>query len=114
METYIALPKLSALAHEGRLALFRLLVKAGQEGQAAGDLASEAKINFTTASAQLLVLSNAGLVSHRREGRSAIYVAEYAAIRSLIMFLMEDCCQGNAEILTPVAERVSKLVKCCS
>jgi ArsR family transcriptional regulator, arsenate/arsenite/antimonite-responsive transcriptional repressor len=113
MRTKQALSGLSALAHEGRLALFRLLVKSGPEGMAAGDLAAAAHINFTTASAQLSVLANAGLVTNHREGRSIIYGADYDAIRSLIMFLMEDCCQGNAEILGPIAALASKAA-CCS
>ncbi|MBL4619713.1 MAG: helix-turn-helix transcriptional regulator [Marinicaulis sp.] len=103
---------LGALAHEGRLGLFRLLVKAGPSGLAAGEVADAARINFTTASAQLSVLAHAGLVTNRREGRSIIYMADYDAIRSLIMFLMEDCCQGNAEILGPLVERASRAA-CC-
>ncbi len=106
------LSSLGALAHEGRLGLFRLLVKAGPSGLAAGDVADAAHINFTTASAQLSVLAHAGLVSSRREGRSVIYMADYDAIRSLITFLMEDCCQGNAEILGPLAER-APTAACC-
>ena len=111
MKTASALKSLSALAHEGRLDLFRSLVKAGPDGMAAGDIAADAGVNFTTASAQLGVLSNAGLVSNRREGRSVIYSADYDAIGGLIAFLMEDCCQGRAEILTPIAALANKA--CC-
>jgi len=106
-----ALTGLSALAHEGRLSLFRLLVRAGPEGMAAGELARVAEVNFTTASAQLAVLAQAGLVAGRREGRSVIYAADYPRISSLLAFLMQDCCQGRAEILAPLAELAN--AACC-
>jgi ArsR family transcriptional regulator len=112
MKVSDVLSGLSALAHEGRLDLFRRLVKAGPEGLPAGDLAAAAGVNFTTASAQLQVLANAGLVTGQRSGRSVIYRAEYEAIKALIAFLMEDCCQGRAEILAPIAE-IATRAACC-
>ncbi|MEO1408210.1 MAG: metalloregulator ArsR/SmtB family transcription factor [Pseudomonadota bacterium] len=108
MEIKSALAGLSALAHEGRLSLFRQLVRAGPSGVAAGDLAHAVGANFTTVSAQLAVLANAGLVTNRREGRSIRYIADYDAIRSVMAFLMEDCCQGRPEILTPLASIAKK------
>ena len=66
---------LSAIAHEGRLGLFRQLVKAGADGLAVGELAQLARANITTVSAQLSVLDHAGLVDRRRDGRSIIYTA---------------------------------------
>ncbi len=112
MESTTAISRLSALAHEGRLGLFRTLVRAGPEGLQAGEIARSAGVNFTTASAQLSVLSNAGLVMSRREGRAVIYTADFIAIRWLMAFLMEDCCQGRAEILAPLADIASKAA-CC-
>ena len=103
---------LSALAHEGRLSLFRRLVQVGPEGIAAGDLAEAAGANFTTVSAQLSVLSHAGLVTSERHGRSIRYAANYDGIRAVMAFLMEDCCQGRPEILTPLAEIATKAA-CC-
>lgn len=102
METEAALPKLSALAHDGRLAVFRLLVKAGPDGMAAGDIARTLDTAANTMSAQLLVLSNAGLIRARREGRSIIYAADYGAIGALLLFLTEDCCGGRPEICAPL------------
>lgn len=98
-----ATSKLAALAHDGRLALFRHLVKAGAGGIAVGDLAKRARANLTTVSAQLSVLSHAGLVTSRREGRSIVYAADYDAASGLLAFLMEDCCQGREEIVAPLA-----------
>ena len=104
MNTTDALAGLSALAHEGRLDLFRRLVRAGSEGIAAGELARAVGANFTTASAQLAVLSGTRLVTSRRQGRSVIYSADYVAIAELMAFLLEDCCQGRSEVIGPLAE----------
>ena len=56
-----------------------------------------------TLSASLNVLSHAGLIDSRREGRSIIYSANYDAMRELLAFLMEDCCGGSPEICAPLA-----------
>ena len=94
---------LSAIAHEGRLVLVRRLIQAGPTGISAGKLADFAGIGPTTASAQLLVLANAGLVVGRRNGRQVTYVANFERMRNLLTFLMLDCCGGEAEICSPVA-----------
>ena len=78
------LSELSALAQESRLAVFRLLVKAGPEGRAAGEIARALFTPANTLSAQLLVLANAGLIRARREGRSIIYAINYLALRQAI------------------------------
>lgn len=104
METKTALSQLSALAQENRLALFRLLVKAGHDGLPAGEIAAALGVPANTLSAQLSILSNAGLIEGKRAGRSIIYTANFAAISGLIVFLMEDCCQGRSEICAPVLE----------
>lgn len=98
MEAETAIKRLSALAQEARLAVFRLLVKAGPEGMAAGDIARHLDVAPNTLSAQLLVLSNAGLTAARREGRSIIYAVKFDAMRALLGFLTEDCCGGRPEI----------------
>src|SRR3954462_3551933 len=107
MDTKDALAGLSALAHDGRLAVFRLLIKAGPEGIAAGDIARELDTQPNTMSAQLLVLSNAGLVRAKREGRSIIYAADFERMSGLLEFLTKDCCGGQPEICKPLAQTVS-------
>lgn len=107
MESFRAISALSALAQEGRLAAFRLLVRAGHEGLPAGEIARALDVAPNTLSAQLLILSNAGLVTSRREGRSIIYMANYDEMSALIVFLMEDCCQGRPEVSRPVAAAAS-------
>ena len=103
METTDAVKRLSALAQDARLEVFRLLVKAGPEGLAAGEIARALDTAPNTMSAQLLVLSNAGLVRARRDGRSIIYAIDFAAMSELLVFLTKDCCGGRAEICAPLA-----------
>jgi len=97
---------LSALAHEGRLSAFRMLVQAGREGIAAGDIARRLDVPPNTLSANLNILSNAGLIENRREGRSLIYTARYAHMTDLLEFLMQDCCGGQPEICASLADVV--------
>ena len=94
MQTIEAVEALSALAQEHRLALFRLLVQAGEEGMPAGALAEALGIPSSSLSFHLAHLHRAGLVEQRREGRSLIYSADYAAMDRLVGYLMENCCGG--------------------
>jgi DNA-binding transcriptional ArsR family regulator len=112
MESKAAVARLSALAHEGRLAVFRLLVQAGPEGVPAGEIARRLEVLPNSLSANLSILSHAGLVASRRDGRSIIYTAAYDAMSDLLGFLMEDCCQGSSEICSPLAELLAKAA-CC-
>ena len=104
MESKFALACLSALAHEGRLSAFRMLVQAGHLGMPAGEIARRLEVPPNTLSANLNILSHAGLVRSRRQGRSIIYAAEYDRMRDLLGFLVEDCCGGSPEICSPLAD----------
>jgi len=104
MEINTAVAALSALAHEGRLEVFRLLVRAGDPGMPAGEIARATGMLPNTLSSNLNILFGAGLVTSRREGRSIIYNAAYDRMRDLLTFLMEDCCAGNAAICAPLAQ----------
>jgi len=112
MDTNSAVKRLSALAQDSRLAVFRLLVKAGRDGVPAGEIARALAITPNTLSAQLTVLANADLVTSRRRGRSIIYAANYDRMSALLLFLMEDCCQGLAEICAPLRAVASRSA-CC-
>ncbi len=104
MEFNAAIACLSALAHEGRLKVFRLLVQAGVLGLPAGEIARQLDTLPNSLSANLNVLSHAGLVRSRRQGRSIIYTAQYDRMRDLLGFLVEDCCGGSPEICSPLAD----------
>jgi DNA-binding transcriptional ArsR family regulator len=112
MELEPAVKRLSALAQEGRLAVFRLLVGAGRDGLPAGEIARRLGVPPNTLSAQLNVLSNAGLATSRREGRSVIYAADYDGMGALLVYLTEDCCQGRPEVCAPLAQAAARAA-CC-
>lgn len=112
MEIKTAIASLSALAHEGRLATFRMLVQAGPDGIAAGEIARRLAAPPNTLSANLKVLTHAGLLASRREGRSIIYSARYDQMSQLLGYLMEDCCGGSPEICAPLAEVLARTA-CC-
>ena len=101
MQLPTAVEALSALAHASRLAVFRLLVRAGPDGMPAGEIAREIGALPNTLSTHLTILGHAGLIQSRREGRSVIYSADYQGMRALLGFLMEDCCAGRPEICAP-------------
>ncbi len=101
MEITQAVKALSALAQESRLNAFRLLVCAGEEGMAAGEIAEELNVPPATLSFHLKELANAGLISHVRSGRSIIYSLKVESMSSLMEFLMRDCCQGRPELCQP-------------
>ncbi len=85
---------LQALAQEHRLAAFRLLVEAGPQGIAAGEIARALGVAPATLSFHLNQLAQAGLVGSRRNGRSIIYAADFEAMEGLVGFLTENCCRG--------------------
>ena len=97
MKSEAAIAALSALAHDNRLAVFRLLVRAGPDGVSAGEIAADLEIPNATLSFHLNQLRHAGLVSFRRIGRSLIYTAEYGSMNELLAYLTENCCQGSAD-----------------
>ena len=108
MEMKPAVTALSALAHQGRLMTFRMLVQAGREGISAGDIARRLDVPPNTLSANLTILSNAGLIDSRREGRSVIYSAQYQAMTDLLEYLMQDCCGGAPEICASLTNSVQR------
>lgn len=95
MEKQDVIAALGALAQESRLDVFRLLVQAGADGMAAGQIGEKLGLPSATLSFHLTTLRHAGLVTFRREGRSLIYAAEYGAMNALLGYLTENCCQGD-------------------
>ncbi|MEL6283200.1 MAG: metalloregulator ArsR/SmtB family transcription factor [Pseudomonadota bacterium] len=102
MESKLAIEKLSALAHDGRLEIFRLLVRRSPLPVAAGDIAAALGVRATTLSNQLTQLEAAGLVAARREGRSVLYRARIDDLGELLTFLAAECCGGKPEACAPI------------
>ena len=96
MEKQDALAALAALAQETRLDVFRLLVRAGREGLAAGAVGEALGVPSATLSFHLKELRSAGVIECRREGRSLIYSPNFDAMSGLLQFLTEHCCEGDA------------------
>ena len=94
MESAEAIGALGSLAQEHRLALFRLLVEAGQKGMAAGSLAEALSVPNSSLSFHLAHLNRAGLIEQRRDGRSLIYTANFGAMNELVSYLLANCCGG--------------------
>jgi ArsR family transcriptional regulator len=104
MDESKAIEALAALAHATRLSAFRMLLKAAPNEVSAGDIAGRLNVVQNTMSSHLASLTRTELISARREGRQVLYRAEPAAMRALLAWLMEDCCQGNSDICSPLLE----------
>lgn len=95
MENRYVISAFAALAHDSRLAVFRLLVEAGPEGMGATRIAEQLGIPPSSLSFHLKELTNAELVIQTKAGRSLIYSANFATMNGLIAFLTENCCGGT-------------------
>ncbi|WP_428523933.1 ArsR/SmtB family transcription factor [Roseibium sp.] len=89
---------LDALAQEDRLAAFRLLMAEGAQGLPSGTIAERLDVAPTRMSFHLATLERAGLLNTRREGRHIRYSVDYPRMRSLLGFLIEDCCGNNPAV----------------
>ena len=87
---------LAALAHETRLAVFRMLVQAGPDGLTPGGIAETLGIAASPLSFHLKELSHAGLIEARPDGRKIYYSAHFAAMQELVVYLTDNCCGGQA------------------
>lgn len=98
METRNAVEAFAALAQEHRLAVFRLLMREGPNGLAAGAIAKRVALPPSTLSHHLAILERAGLLRSWRVERRIFYAVSIEGTRRLVAFLIEDCCQGHPEI----------------
>lgn len=97
MKPAAVIDALGALAHEYRLAIFKLLVERGPEGLPAGHIGSKLKLVPSSLTFHLQNLQRAGLISQRRESRQLIYSADYEAMNGVVGYLTENCCVGSDE-----------------
>jgi len=116
MDIQNAIIMFDALSQETRLEAFRLLVQAGPQGLAAGTISSTLNKAHNTMSFHLSHLSNAGLISARKDGRSVIYSANFEDMRELIRFMVKDCCDIGFADLNNTETSESKCIMlptCC-
>jgi ArsR family transcriptional regulator, arsenate/arsenite/antimonite-responsive transcriptional repressor len=97
MHTRQAIGALGSLAHETRLGIFRLLVRRGPQGLAAGTIADRLGVAPPTLSFHLTHMMHAGLIEQRRESRSLIYSANFGSMHALVNYLTENCCGEQAD-----------------
>ena len=94
METNDAVQSLAALSQETRLNVYRLLVQAGADGLAAGQIGEQLGLPPATLSFHLAHLSRANLIRSRQDGRFVFYSADFATMAALIQYLTDNCCSG--------------------
>lgn len=96
MEPQQAVTALAALAHDSRLAVYRMLVQRGPDGLSAGSIAQALALPPSSLTFHLQQLTHAGLITQRRLSRQLIYAADFAAMNALMAYLTENCCGGGA------------------
>jgi ArsR family transcriptional regulator, arsenate/arsenite/antimonite-responsive transcriptional repressor len=104
-----AIQSFAALSQETRLQAFRILVEHGPQGIAVGELSKQLGIPHNTLSFHLSHLSEAGLVTSSKQGRSVIYCADLNRAQALVKFLLENCCA----VSKTACLNVEKLLKSC-
>jgi DNA-binding transcriptional ArsR family regulator len=112
MEIKAAVSILAALAQGTRLAIFRLLVKAGRDGESVGRIAETLKVPGATLSFHLKELARAGLITSRQERQFIYYTVDFERMADLMTFLTENCCQGMPQKCLSVVE--TALGSCCA
>ncbi len=110
MDNDSAIAALGALAQGTRLDAFRLLVRHEPDGLAVGEIAKALGVPQNTMSVHLATLSRAGLIRSERRSRVINYRAELDQLKTLTLFLVKDCCGGNAALCAPL---IAELAPCC-
>jgi DNA-binding transcriptional ArsR family regulator len=110
MDSKSAILCLSALAQPTRLETFRLLVRHEPNGLPAGESARLLDVPQNTMSTHLAILARAQLVTSERQSRSIIYRANLATLHALALYLIKDCCAGQADLCGLLAKA---LEPCC-
>jgi DNA-binding transcriptional ArsR family regulator len=105
----LAVKSLAALAQAQRLRAFRALVVAGPEGLTPGVIAEQLGMTPSALSFHLKELSQAGLVSSEARGRHLIYRAEFSRMNALLVYLTEQCCQGESCAAVPAPSKKKRI-----
>src|SRR4051794_9202108 len=114
MDSTQAVQALGALAHETRLAVFRMLVERGPDGLSAGVIAERLGLPPSSLTFHVQHLHRAGLITQRRLSRQLIYAADFAGMNGLVAFLTDNCCGGGVSACLPAAKPAPKSRKAAS
>jgi len=101
MKTAAVIDALAALAHEYRLAIYRLLVEQGPGGLPAGVIGERVGLQPSSLTFHLQALHRAGLIAQRRASRQLIYSADYPAMNGLVGYLTDNCCAAEGAACCP-------------
>ncbi len=101
MNSNQAVQSLGALAHDTRLAVYRILVERGPDGLSAGVIAERLGIPPSSLTFHVQHLHRAGLITQRRLSRQLFYAADFTTMNGLVSFLTENCCGGGASACLP-------------
>jgi ArsR family transcriptional regulator, arsenate/arsenite/antimonite-responsive transcriptional repressor len=101
MKTAAVIDALGALAHEYRLAIYRLLVEQGPEGLPAGAIGDRVGLAPSSLTFHLQALQRAGLITQVRASRQLIYSADYSVMNELVGYLTDKCCSAGATSCEP-------------
>jgi ArsR family transcriptional regulator, arsenate/arsenite/antimonite-responsive transcriptional repressor / arsenate reductase (thioredoxin) len=102
MEIRTASLALASLGHEGRLSVFRLLIRMAPQGARPTDIAETLGMKQNTLSHYLSDLESVGLIAATRQGRSLIYRVQMDQIGALLGYLTDDCCRGRPDLCNPL------------
>ena len=111
MKSNQVIAALGALAHEHRLAVYRLLVASGPEGLPAGSIAGRIGLVPSSLTFHLQNLQRAGLITQRRDGRQLIYSTDFGVMNSVVTYLTENCCGGSAACIPCVPSNTARIRK---
>jgi ArsR family transcriptional regulator len=101
MDSNQATQALGALAHDTRLAVYRMLVERGPDGLSAGVIAESLGIPPSSLTFHVQHLHRTGLITQRRLSRQLIYAADFTTMNGLVTFLTENCCGRGASACLP-------------
>jgi ArsR family transcriptional regulator len=101
MKTPAVIDALAALAHEHRLAIYRLLVQQGTQGLPAGIIGEKVGLQPSSLTFHLQSLHRAGLITQQRASRQLIYAADYTAMNGLVGYLTDNCCSVEGSQCCP-------------
>lgn len=110
MKTRNVIAALAALAHEYRLAIYRMLVEQGPGGLPAGMIGQRLELPPSSLTFHLQALQRAGLITQRRASRQLIYSADYPVMNGLVGYLTDNCCEVEGVACCPaqVARRARR------
>jgi ArsR family transcriptional regulator, arsenate/arsenite/antimonite-responsive transcriptional repressor len=100
--------QLEALGNPTRLNIYRILVRAGDDGMPVGRVQERLDIPASTLSHHCKRLIDVGLVTQERQATTLICRAHYPSMNALIGYLADECCaDAGCALPEPAASEVA-------